>query len=286
MELDGRVAIVTGAASGIEIALARELVRRGARVVVGDLHRDATEAAAASIAGGVGGETPSGDDRVRAVPVFGDTSDPTVIAAQIAAAQAAFGPVDVYFANAGISTGAGLGATEEEWSRSLDVNLMAHVRAARALVPGWIERGSGYFVSTASAAGLLSQIGSATYTTTKHALVGFAEWLSITYGDDGVGVSCVCPMGVDTALLRPKHTVGAEEALMLHTVESAGVVLTPEAVATAVLDAVEQGQFLVLPHPEVLEMYRGKGADYGGWISGMRRLQRALRKSVTSKGKS
>ncbi|NNG98462.1 SDR family oxidoreductase [Gordonia araii] len=269
MDINDRVAIVTGAASGIGSALARELVRRGARVVVADLDGEATEATAASL--------PEGS----AVAVAGDTSRPAVIDAQIAAAEKAFGPVDMYFANAGIGGAPGLAATDDDWTLALDVNLLAHVRAARALVPGWAARGSGYFVTTASAAGLLSQIGSATYSTTKHAAVGFAEWLSITYGDEGVGVSCVCPMGVDTALLRPDREVSAEEALMLHTVESAGEVLTPENVASAVLDAVEQGRFLVLPHPEVLDMYRGKGADYGRWIGGMRRLQHGMREALS-----
>ncbi|GED98743.1 SDR family oxidoreductase [Gordonia crocea] len=270
MELDGRVAIVTGAASGIGAALTHELVRRSARVVVADLDADATERATAALPAGT------------AVAAAGDTSDPAVIAAQIAVATEAFGPVDLYFANAGIGVGSGLG-TAADWTRSIDVNLLAHVRAAQALIPGWVERGGGYFVSTASAAGLLSQIGSATYSTTKHAVVGFAEWLSITYGDAGVGVSCVCPMGVDTALLRPARPVDDQEALMLRTVESAGPVHTPESVAATVLDAVEQDRFLVLPHPEVLEMYRGKGADYGRWLGGMRRLHSAVRQSI-SKG--
>ncbi len=271
MEFNGATAIVTGAASGIGAALAAELVRRGARVVVADLDLDSSRVVADRLPGS-------------AVAVAGDTSEHGVIAAQIKAAEDAFGPVDLYFANAGIGTGAGLGASDDEWARSIDVNLLAHVRAAQALVPGWVERGSGYFVVTASAAGLLSQIGSATYSTTKHVAVGFAEWLSITYGDHGVGVSCLCPMGVETALLAPDREVGDEEALMLHTVRSAGAVLTPEAVAIATLDAVADGRFLVLPHPEVLDMYRGKGADYDRWIGGMRRLERAMRKSVKTTG--
>ena len=265
MNVDGKVAIVTGAASGIGAALTAELVNRGARVVVADLEPDATQAAVDTL--------PEGS----AAAVAGDTSDPTVIDAQIAAAEEDFGPVDLYFANAGIGGGAGLAATDEEWAKSIDVNLLAHVRAARALVPGWVERGSGYFVTTASAAGLLSQIGNATYSATKHAAVGFAEWLALTYGDDGIGVSCVCPMGVDTPLLRPDRDVDDDEALMLRTVESAGAVLTPQQVATTVLDAVAEERFLVLPHPEVLDMYRGKGADYQRWLGGMRKLQRAMR---------
>ncbi|MFT3714457.1 MAG: SDR family oxidoreductase [Gordonia sp. (in: high G+C Gram-positive bacteria)] len=269
MDYHNLVAIVTGGASGIGAALTAELVARGARVVVADLDPAATDTAVAAL--------PEGP----AVAVAGDTSDPAVIDAQIAAAEKHFGPVDLYFANAGIGGAGGLDATDDQWATSLNVNVLARVRAARALVPGWTERGSGHFVVTASAAGLLSQIGNATYSTTKHAAVGFAEWLAITYGDAGVSVSCVCPMGVDTPLLRPERPVDDDEALMLRTVESAGTVLSAAAVAVTVLDAVARGEFLILPHPEVLDMYRGKGADYGRWLGGMRKLQRVMRGTLS-----
>ncbi|MFT3900990.1 MAG: SDR family oxidoreductase [Gordonia sp. (in: high G+C Gram-positive bacteria)] len=268
MTIDGATAVVTGGASGIGAALAVGLIARGARVVVADLDPVATGEAVAALPPGT------------AIAVAGDTADPAVVDAQIAAAEQHFGPVDYYFANAGIAGAAGLAATDEEWAAALGVNLLAHVRAARALVSGWVARGSGHFVVTASAAGLLSQVGSATYSTTKHAAVGFAEWLALTYGDDGVRVSCVCPMGVDTPLLRPERDVDDDEALMLHTVESAGAVLSPAEVAAVVLDAVEEGTFLILPHPEVLDMYRGKGADYERWLGGMRKLQRGMRRSL------
>lgn len=266
MEIAGKVAIVTGAGAGIGAALAQRLVTGGARVVVADLDADS----AAKVAGELG---------ENAVAVGGDVADEQVVAALIEAAERAFGPVDLYFANAGIGGGPGLDSTEEQWAAAIEVNVMAHVRAARLLVPGWVERGSGYFVSTASAAGLLTQIGSAPYSVTKHAAVGFAEWLSVTYGDQGVGVSCLCPMGVDTRLLSgdliPENPEAA--ALAIKAVKTAGAVLSPEEVAETVVEAVAAGHFLILPHPEVLQMYRNKGADYDRWLSGMRRFQAMLR---------
>ncbi|WP_336085047.1 SDR family oxidoreductase [Nocardia sp. SSK8] len=265
MEIEGKVAIVTGAGGGIGAGLARRLVAGGARVVVADLDADT----AAKVAGELG---------ERAVAVGGDVADRQVIAELIATAEREFGPVDLYFANAGIGGGPGLDSTEAQWSAALEVNVLAHVRAAELLVPGWVERGSGYFVSTASAAGLLTQIGSAPYSVTKHAAVGFAEWLSVTYGDQGVRVSCLCPMGVDTRLLSgdliPEDPEAA--ALAIKAVKTAGKVLSTEEVAETVVEAMAAEHFLILPHPEVLHMYRNKGADYDRWIAGMRRFQSML----------
>ncbi|WP_181720980.1 SDR family oxidoreductase [Nocardia gipuzkoensis] len=267
MEISGKVAIVTGAGAGIGAALAGRLVAAGARVVLADL--DA--ASAADVAESLGPE---------AVAVGGDVADEAVIRATIDRAEAEFGPVDLYFANAGIGGGAGLDSTDQQWAAALEVNVLAHVRAARLLVPGWLERGGGYFVGTASAAGLLTQLGSAPYAVSKHAAVGFAEWLSVTYGDRGIRVSCVCPMGVDTRLLHgglvpPEHAAEAE--LAVKAVTSAGAVLAPDEVADIVLAGVAEEHFLILPHPEVLKMYRHKGSDYDRWIDGMRRFQAALR---------
>ncbi|MEU1985479.1 SDR family oxidoreductase [Nocardia sp. NPDC019395] len=262
----GRTAIVTGGGSGIGAALARRLADNGAQVVVADL----VSAAAAKVAGEIG---------AAAVSAAGDAGDAEVIQQLIDTAESSFGPVDLYFANAGIGGGAGLDSTDAQWSAGLEINTMAHIRAARLLVPGWLERGTGYFVSTASAAGLLTQLGSAPYSVSKHAAVGFAEWLSITYGDKGIGVSCVCPMGVDTALLRegmiPENNAEAGR-LAINAVKSAGAVLSPEEVADTVLAGVAARQFLILPHPEVLQMYQNKGSDYDRWIRGMRRFQTAL----------
>jgi NAD(P)-dependent dehydrogenase (short-subunit alcohol dehydrogenase family) len=157
------------------------------------------------------------------------------------------------------------------------VNLRAHIRAAQLLIPGWVERGEGYFVSTASAAGLLTQIGSATYSVTKHAAVGFAEWLAISYGDQGVRVSCLCPMGVNTALLYAGERSGDPRGVAAtRAVTSAGEVLEPAQIARDVLAAVDEDRFLILPHASVLDMFRQKATDYERWLRGMRRYQASL----------
>jgi NAD(P)-dependent dehydrogenase (short-subunit alcohol dehydrogenase family) len=263
-----KVAIVTGGGNGIGGALAAKLAHQDARVVVADINADAALAAA----GGINADRPGA-----AVGVGADVSDTAQIEQLIKRAESEFGPVDLYFANAGITGVSGLDVTDDEWDRSLDVNLRAHIRAAQLLVPGWVERGEGYFVSTASAAGLLTQLGSATYSVTKHAAVGFAEWLNITYGDQGVRVSCLCPMGVNTNLLNsPGDSDDPLARLANRAVTAAGNVLEPDEVADIVLAAVDEERFLILPHPAVLEMYRHKGADYDRWLAGMRRYQRSL----------
>ena len=158
-----------------------------------------------------------------------------------------------------------------EWDLALNVNVRAHIAAAERLLPGWLERGSGYFLTTASAAGIVSQIGSAPYAVTKHAALAFAEWLSITYGARGVGVSCLCPMGVNTPLLN--DGLGGEDGLGFRVVAAASTILEPEQVADAVVDGLAEEGFLILPHPEVLEFFQRKAADYDRWLAGMRRLQ-------------
>ena len=265
MDVSGKVAVVTGAGGGIGAALATQLVAAGARVVLADLSE-----AVAKVADTLGD---------RAVAVVGDVADAAVIGELVARAEREFGPVDLYFANAGIFGARGLDGSDEQWAAAMEVNVMAHVRAAQALIPGWVERGTGYFVSTASAAGLLTQIGSAPYAVTKHAAVGFAEWLAITYGDKGIRVSCVCPMGVDTDLLRAGAETfadAAESEQAIRAVVSAGEVLTAERVAGEILAGVAAERFLILPHAQVLEMYRHKGSDYDRWISGMRHYQATL----------
>lgn len=187
-------------------------------------------------------------------------------------AEETFGPLDLYFANAGVIEGGGL-ADQADWGRAIEVNVMAHVRAAEAVLPAWLERGEGYFVATASAAGLLTQIGLAPYAVTKHAAVGFAEWLAVTYGDRGIKVSCLCPMGVETAMYKAGLEAEGDEALGARVVAGAGKILSPDEVAEAVLAGIASERFLILPHPEVLDFYRRKGIDYDGWIEGMRRLR-------------
>jgi NAD(P)-dependent dehydrogenase (short-subunit alcohol dehydrogenase family) len=261
MNLDGKVAVVTGGGGGIGGALSQRLVAAGASVVVADLDGDRAAAVASRLADS-------------AVAIGCDVSSTPDLQRVLDLAQERFGPVDVFCANAGVPGTNGLGDGDESWAHTLDVNLLAHVRAARLLVPQWLERGSGYFVSTASAAGLLTQIGAAEYSVTKHAAVGFAEWLSVTYGDRGIGVSCLCPMGVDTNMLNDGLDADDEATqLGAKVVAHAGEVLAPEEVADRVLEAIDDGRFLVLPHPEVLEFYRRKGADYDRWLRGMRRLQ-------------
>jgi NAD(P)-dependent dehydrogenase (short-subunit alcohol dehydrogenase family) len=254
MELSGKRCVVTGAAGGIGLALAKALLGAEAEhVVLMDLDSERLATAAAGL-----GE--------RASTVAGDVSDETVL---LQAVDASGGEVDVFCANAGVGTGRGFGEPDE-WALAMKVNFEAHVTAARLLLPGWLERGSGCFVATASAAGLLTQIGSAPYAVSKHAAVAFAEWLSVTYGDKGLHVSCLCPMGVNTNLLNAGIEAGE---LSTNVVAAAGAVLEPDEVAERVIEALRDERFLVLPHPEVGEFLRRKATDPDRWLAGMRRLQ-------------
>jgi NAD(P)-dependent dehydrogenase (short-subunit alcohol dehydrogenase family) len=262
MEPRGKVAVVTGGGSGIGRALALELADQGAAgVTVADLDGERAEAVAGEI----------GD---RALAVGCDVSDEAAIAELLERTEAAFGPADLYCANAGVAVGADLGS-EPDWDLAFAVNIRAHIRAARLLVPGWLERGEGYFLTTASAAGLLTQIGSAPYAVTKHGAVAFAEWLSIAYGDRGIRVSCLCPQGVNTRMLHPEGEDAVDE-IAARVVAGVGRVLEPEEVAAVVVDALREERFLILPHPEVLDYFRRKASDYDRWLAGMRRLQAAL----------
>ncbi len=248
--------MVTGAAGGIGTALARRFHTAGARLVLTDLH--GAELTAAALPG--------------SISIAADMRSEAAIVALIDAAEAHFGPIDLYFANAGVAVGTDPMDDEELWNISFDVNVHAHRWAARRLLPGWIERGDGYFCSTASAAGLLAQIGSAPYSVTKHAAVAFAEWLSITYGGRGLKVSCLCPQGVNTNMLNQGDTLGDGG----NVVKSVGIVLEPSAVADVVHDAIVDERFLILPHPEVAEYMELKATDLPRWLAGMRRLQRRV----------
>lgn len=255
--------MVTGAGSGIGRSIAAALASAGAAVVAGDIDADSAARTAEMIGG---------------VAVAADAATTSGIATLVDSARGVFGPVDIYVANAGIAGQSGLGDDEAAWDRIIDINLRGHIRAAKALVPEWLERGRGYFVTVASAAGLLTQIGAAPYSVTKHAAVAFAEWLAITHGDNGIGVTCVCPMGVDTPLLRGmSESPDAAIRVAGTAVTSAGAVIDPDAVALLTVAAITAEEFLVLPHSEVLDMYRQKGADYQRWIAGMRRYQRSLK---------
>ena len=259
------VAVVTGAASGIGEGIAQRLLERGASVVLGDLDGVRLDATATRL---------DGDHPGRVAHVAGDAADADHIAALIAAAP---GDVDLYVANAGVFRGFGLEAPDSDWATGWDVNVMGQVRAARALVPGWVDRGAGTFVSTASAAGLLTQLGSPTYSVTKHAAVGFAEWLAATYGDQGVQVCCLCPMGVRTDMFEQGRTSEDERGrLAMQSVAAAGATITPLDVADTLLEAVAAGTFFALPHPEVGTMYARKAADTDHWVAGMQRFRTSL----------
>jgi NAD(P)-dependent dehydrogenase (short-subunit alcohol dehydrogenase family) len=207
-----------------------------------------------------------------------DASTPTGIRSLIDFANDTFGPIDIYVANAGVVGPSGLGLADQDWDHTLAVNLRAHVRAATMLVPDWVERGSGHFVSIASAAGLLTQLGGAAYAVSKHAAVAFAEWLAITYGESGIGVSCICPMGVNTPLLST--TLGspdAEDRLAANAIVNSADVVEPELVADATLRAVREGRFLSLPQDKARNLFQQKAADHDRWVLRMQRYQKSLR---------
>lgn len=261
MILEGATAVVTGAAGGIGGAIARRLIERGAgTVVVTDLDGDRLRATADAL-----GE--------QAVPVVADVTTTEGIGLLL---DALGGTPDLYVANAGIFRGFGLEATDDDWSAIFDVNVMAHVRAARLLVPRWLEAGGGCFAVTASAAGLLTQLGSPTYATSKHAAVGFAEWLAATYGDRGIQVAALCPMGVRTPMTENGDTADGEAGVAHGSVSTAGDMMDPLDVADVLLDAIEAGRFLALPHEQVGAMYAQKAADPDRWIAGMQRYRTSL----------
>ena len=256
MKIAGKVCVVTGGASGIGKALASRFVAEGAKaVVIADLNGDAVSAVASEIG---------------AQSFAVDVRDESAIASMVAAAESEHGQIDLFCSNAGIIGVDGdpwwaTGADNALWQSMWEIHVMSHVYAARACLPAMIARGEGYFLNTASAAGLLAQIGSAPYSVTKHAAVSFAESLSITHGDDGIKVSCLCPQAVDTAM-----TAGTEGGGV------AGVdgMLSAEAVAEAVVQGLDAESFLILPHPEVEEYRQNKARSYDRWLGGMRKLRR------------
>jgi NAD(P)-dependent dehydrogenase (short-subunit alcohol dehydrogenase family) len=260
MELHDKVVVITGAASGIGRAMALRFAEEGARgVVVSDIDPDGAAAVAAELEQGLA--------------VACDVADQAQMADLIERSEAAFGPIDLFCANAGVGGGTDLDTPDEQWDAAFDVNVRSHIVAARLLVPGWVERGGGYFLSTASAAGLLGVIGSAPYPVTKHAAVAFAEWLAITYGDRGVRVSCLCPMGVRTQLLEDGMALPGEAGAGLRLTNAAGPLLDPAEVADAAVAGLADERFLILPHPEVQDFVLGKAADREGWLARMRGLR-------------
>ncbi|MGW1074597.1 SDR family oxidoreductase [Streptomyces sp. NPDC002537] len=240
--------VVTGAGGGIGAALARRFAAEGARVVVNDLDVGKARAVA---------------EEIGATAVPGDASGVVP-----AAREALGGRVDIYCANAGVAPAGGPEAEEDLWEAAWDVNVMAHVRAARDLLPEWLDRGSGRFVATVSAAGLLTMLGSAPYSVSKHAAFAFAEWLSLTYRHCGIDVHAICPQGVRTDMLR--GTGAAGELVLVPTA------IEPAQVADALFEGMAAGRFLILPHPEVADYYAARATDPDRWLRGMNHLQRRL----------
>jgi NAD(P)-dependent dehydrogenase (short-subunit alcohol dehydrogenase family) len=246
----GRAVVITGAGSGIGAALARRLAAAGDRLVLNDLDPAAVTEVAASIG---------------ALAVPGDAATEDGVAELVERARDELGTIDLFFANAGIGVHGGPEAPEDGWQRSWDVNVMAHVRAARLLVPDWLTAGRGHFVATVSAAGLLTMPGSAPYAVTKHAALAFAEWMSVTYGHRGITVQALCPQGVRTPMLEASGPVGR---LVL-----AADAIDAEQLAEVVATELDGGKFLILPHPEVAGYYAGRAADPDAWLARMQRGQ-------------
>jgi NAD(P)-dependent dehydrogenase (short-subunit alcohol dehydrogenase family) len=249
----GAGVVVTGGGRGIGRALASRLAAGGARVVVNDLDADAAITVATEIRG-------------FALP--GDAASEEGVRALIAGARGHLGEIDIYCANAGTGAGTGLDTPEDVWQRAWEVNTMAHVRAARELVPAWLERGQGRYIATASAAGLLTMLGSATYSVTKHAAESYAEWLAATYGHRGLVVHCICPQGVRTNMLAESGQAGQ--------VVLKDAAIEPEQVADALLEGIAAGRFLILPHPEVRGYYQLRAGDTDKWLRGMNRMQQRI----------
>ena len=248
MELKDKIIVVTGGASGIGREMCRRFAREGAKkVIVADLNGEG----AAAVAAEFGGHSMAVDVR-----------NESEIIELINSTETQFGPIDLFCSNAGIGIGKNIDEPDEVWQTIWEVNTMAHVWAARHLVPLMIARGGGYLLNTSSAAGLLNQIGTVTYAVTKHAAVALAEWLSITYGDQGIKVSVLCPQAVRTAMTARGAGVAGVDGM-----------IEPESAVEAVVETLREEKFLVLPHPEVAEYMKRKAADYDRWLKGMRRLQ-------------
>ncbi|WP_050928863.1 SDR family oxidoreductase [Aestuariivita boseongensis] len=256
MDVSGKTAIITGGASGIGEALVRAMAAAGAQVVIADLNGDAAQALA---------------DEVGGLGLACNVTQEADIQAVVAETEKRFGPVDVFVSNAGLGRGEpshAASASDKVWQLNWDVHVMSHVYAARAVLPAMIERGDGYLVNMASAAGLLSQIGDAAYSATKHAAVSFAESLAIAHGPDGVKVSVICPQYVATPLIG----LSAEDAA------NTPALRTPEQVAQTVMEGIAEERFLILPHEEVAQFVNMRAMDRERWLQGMRGLRaKALR---------
>ena len=268
MKLSNSNIVVTGAGSGIGAALCMRFAEEGPRAIaLVDLDAAALDRSLQELAQGF--------------PEV-DVSKESEVIALIHQVTETSGTIDLFCGNAGIGTALGLDAPNQVWQSTLDVNLMAHVYAARALMPAWLDRGRGYYLLTASAAGLLTNLGDAPYSVSKHGAVALAEWMSITYGDLGIGVSCLCPQGVRTPLLFPEmkasvapdsDSASAPEDAVALAVVRAQRILEPSEVAESVVNALATEQFLILPHEEVAAYEQARASNRERWLSAMRRLQ-------------
>jgi NAD(P)-dependent dehydrogenase (short-subunit alcohol dehydrogenase family) len=264
MELAGRVAVVTGGGGGIGEGLCRAFAAEGARaVVVADIDGDAALRVAADLT--AGGTTALG------LPM--DAGFEPEVQGLVHRTEDELGPIDLFCANAGIIVTGGVEVPDDAWERIWRVNFQSHVYAARAVLPGMLARGEGYLLHTASAAGLLTQLGSAPYSVTKHAVVGLAEWLAITHGDAGIRVSCLCPQAVQTGMTRGTFRRPGDD--QSSTARRDGVLL-PEEVARVVVEGLRDERFLILPHPEVATYEQRRAGDRERWLKGMRRMQAAM----------
>jgi NAD(P)-dependent dehydrogenase (short-subunit alcohol dehydrogenase family) len=266
VELDGKVVVVTGGARGIGRALARRFADEGAKVAVADLDAVGVQAVAEELSA-VAPEV---------IGVPGDVSVEADVQALVVRATEALGPIDLFCSNAGIAEAGGPEASDEAWARSWGVNVMAHVYAARAVLPAMLERGDGYLLQTCSAAGLLSNIGAAPYTATKHAAVGFAEALAIAHGDDGIQVCLVCPQAVATRMIGFDDDGCKPDGASGFGGNDVDGILSADYVADCIVAAIQEPRFLVLPHPQVATYFRRKADDHDRWIGGMQRFRRRL----------
>lgn len=251
MEVRDKIIVVTGAGGGIGAELCRRFAAEGAR---GIAVADVDEAAARSVA-----------SEVRGLPFKTNVGVEADIIQLVETVTQTLGPIDLFCSNAGIMVMGGSDTPDTDWDRIWRVNVLSHVYAARAVLPGMLQRGSGYLLQTASAAGLLTQIGSAPYSVTKHAAVAYAEWLSITHAAEGIKVSCLCPQAVETSMLT-QSTGGIADYLRQ-------TAITTQTVADAVIDGLRAERFLILPHPEVADYFLHKAENYERWLSGLRKLQ-------------
>ncbi|WP_433260134.1 SDR family oxidoreductase [Actinosynnema sp. CS-041913] len=261
MKIEGSVAVVTGAASGIGKALAEKLRDAGARgVVVSDLDGDGAEEVASALGDG-------------AMAVRADVADESAVEELVAVTRERFGAIDLFVSNAGLTVIGGFEAPDDDWRRAIDVNLMAHVYAARAVLPAMLEAGRGHLLQTIAAAGVLTAFGAAPYTVAKHGAVAFAEHLAVQYGDRGIGVSCLLPQAVNTPMLTASVTDHEELAVL----KSFSTVLEPEQVADIALAGVEANRIHIYPHPEAADSFRLRAQDPDRWVADMRAMRSGRR---------